>query len=218
VLSQRPAFSFPLFGFVVNVAPTFLLLTFLELFFSAAGWQAKAAWLVGLSVGVLVHELGHAVTARALGVEVGPITLWALGGYVVHARTTPGRQLAISLAGPVTGLIAGGAVQAAAVSSASEALQDWATPFFVVTVVYGLLNLLPALPLDGGNALRSALIPFLGRGRAEQITAGTGLLLGAGLLLWAVAAPQGAGDQPFAGYFGVVLFFSNAQVLYDARR
>ncbi|MCA9493577.1 MAG: hypothetical protein KC621_26780, partial [Myxococcales bacterium] len=134
----------------------------------------------------LVHELGHALAARALKVRVGTITIHGLGGQVEHARTTPGRQLAISLAGPGAGLTLGmltlGVAAAIPAVTQSDVGSSIVADLLFVNIVWSVFNLLPLFPLDGGNALRSGLALFTREVDAWRVTAGVGLLIGAGLV------------------------------------
>lgn len=74
------------------------------------GWTLGAAAGVLLSASVLAHEMGHALAARGGGVPVPRITLWMLGGLSeLGARLrTPGRAVAVALAGPTVSAVLGG--------------------------------------------------------------------------------------------------------------
>ena len=114
---MRPL-KFRALGFDVVVQPWFGLTIAIAVLYRLPSGNLLLAfsWGVVVFVSVLVHELGHAMTARALGVRVGSIVIHALGGQVEHARTTPARQLAISLAGPGAGLALGAIALGAAVA------------------------------------------------------------------------------------------------------
>ncbi len=119
--------------------------------------------VVGAAVGVLVylsallHEVGHAVLARRYGHDVPAIGLSMAGGRtaVVGAARTPGEELATSAAGPVVSigvglvaLVAARGVEDALVVEVLEAL-------VLANLLLGLLDLLPAPPLDGGRVARA---------------------------------------------------------------
>jgi Zn-dependent protease len=125
---------------------------------------------------VLLHELGHALVARRLGIGVRGITLDLLGGYteVESEARKPSAELAFSLAGPavslVLGLISGGL---------AIVLRDGESPlFFLVAqvafsnLVVAVYNALPGLPLDGGRALRAAVWAIGGDKTRGTIVAG----------------------------------------------
>jgi Zn-dependent protease/predicted transcriptional regulator len=155
----------------------------------ASGWTPYLLGLIaaaGLFLGVVLHELGHAITARAYGAKVRSITLWFLGG-VAHFEDIPrqrGAEAVIAIVGPI-------------VSLALAALcwvGLWLTPpnapgtRFVLAylgymnVVLAIFNMIPALPLDGGRVLRSLLAMWLPFVRATQIASwiskGFALLIG----------------------------------------
>ena len=119
------------------------------------------AWFLLVPVAVLVHELGHAFVARTTGAQP-TITLAGLGGltsYLPPHPLTRARSVAISLAGPAVGIVVGLALLAYGAGSASS--RTWPpsvlnTAIFT-TLGWSLLNLLPILPLDGGQTLRELL-------------------------------------------------------------
>jgi Zn-dependent protease len=108
---------------------------------------------------VLLHELGHALMARRLGVSVAAIELHFFGGaaQIVDLPRSPRDEMLVAAAGPaVSFALAGlGYGLAAATGAAGFAL------FGVINVVLGAFNLLPAFPSDGGRILRA----WLARGR-----------------------------------------------------
>ncbi|AKU95152.1 hypothetical protein AKJ09_01816 [Labilithrix luteola] len=149
--------------------------------------RALLAWAIIVFVSVLVHELGHALVGRAFGLQpaielhgMGGATSWQDPKDVGHAR-----RIAISLAGPFAGFVLGGLIFAAARYGLTEP-----TPMVAVivrmalwvNVGWGILNLIPMLPLDGGNVMRSFLqIVTKGNGEkpARYVSIGVG---GLGLL------------------------------------
>lgn len=141
---------------------------------------------IGLFASVVVHELGHAATARLYGVQTREITLWFLGG-VAQFDEMPrqrGAEAIVALAGPVVSF-----VLAALFWWSWHGLELADAPLFILSylsITNGFLavfNLLPALPLDGGRVLRSLLALRLDYLRATRIAAGVsqGLALGLGL-------------------------------------
>jgi Zn-dependent protease len=127
------------------------------------------AWLVIVLASVLAHELGHATAGLLFGLQPA-IELHGMGGttsWSASHRTSHVQRIIISLAGPCTGLLLGGLVFALGSRfSADFALGQWIVGSLVfVNVIWGALNLLPMLPLDGGNVLHSVLdIVTHGRG------------------------------------------------------
>lgn len=154
-----------------------------------------AAVVAGIAfyLGLLAHEVSHAVMARREGIEVDSLTLWVLGGVAAlrGEPRTPGADLRIAGIGPIVSLAV--AVVAAAVAAALDAFDT--APLVVATVGWlaginaalGLFNLVPAAPLDGGRILRAALWAWRGdRSWAATRAAWAGeafgfLLIGLGL-------------------------------------
>lgn len=182
--------SFRLFGFDVAVQPTFALVV---AYYALSGVSAQnlvpaIAWVLALTIGVIVHELGHAWVARSYGLRVGAIVLYGLGGYVTHSATTAGRQFVISVAGPFAGFALGlvAMVAALALNAVGLRVDVWLEPFVTVSFFYGLLNLLPAFPLDGGKALHSALTVLASDRVGRVVTGGLGLAIGAAAVWYGV--------------------------------
>jgi Zn-dependent protease/CBS domain-containing protein len=111
-------------------------------------------------VSILLHELGHAFQARREGMEIEGITLWLFGGVAQFKGTFPsaGAEFRIAIAGPVVSLLLGLFFVAVAVATTmTEEIDGVAAWLGYINLVLLAFNLLPALPLDGGRVLRSAL-------------------------------------------------------------
>lgn len=148
---------------------------------------------LGLFGSVLVHEIGHALTARAYGVQTKEITLWLLGG-VAQLSDMPrqrGAEAVVAIAGPITSgllalfffglrfLVAGNAPASFVVNYLS-----------VTNVALAIFNLLPALPLDGGRVLRSLLALRLEYLQATRIAANISRVLAVLLGIFGLYAGQ----------------------------
>jgi Zn-dependent protease len=120
------------------------------------------SWIGIVFVSVMLHELGHAGMGMAFGLDP-VIDLHGMGGttsWTTRKRLSPAQRIAISLAGPFAGLAAGGVVYALASLGVVPASAVWAElvhQWLWVNVGWGIFNLLPILPLDGGNVLYQAL-------------------------------------------------------------
>lgn len=184
-------------GVLVVVAPSALVLAAgsagaMGRFFLPEGYEPSvvsgllgllAAALIGLSAS-LVHELGHATVARASGFDVDHIRL---GLFASHVRLTDdgrrGRLAGTALSGPAANLVLAAVVWALPTSSAvmPEALREFAIAVNLVMA----LNLLPAMPLDGGQAVRALVTRSTGSERVGTRVAGAvGSLTGLGLAGW----------------------------------
>lgn len=118
-----------------------------------------AEWCAVVFVSVLVHEFGHALAARAFDLKP-EIRLYQMGGVTSWRSETevaPLRHLLISLAGPFTGFVLGGCVFVLGPVLLRAVPTDlMATLYFDllwVNIGWGICNLLPILPMDGGQVL-----------------------------------------------------------------
>src|SRR5690349_586250 len=153
------------------------------------------AYLVGLGFvacllgSVLLHELGHALTARRYGIGVRGITLELLGGYTEMDRDapTPRVDALVSLAGPAVSLVLGALASVAAfVLPDRTVVGQIAFQLAVSNVLVAIFNVLPGLPLDGGRALRAGLWALIkDRNRATEVAAwsGRGIAVLTGLVM-----------------------------------
>ncbi|MEO3824482.1 M50 family metallopeptidase [Actinomadura sp. B10D3] len=140
-----------------------------------ASYLVAFTYAVLLYGSVFVHELSHAVTARAFGLPVRSVTLHILGGETAIEREapTPGREFLIAFAGPLTNLLLAGA---GLLAHATLTLPDVALLLLealtFANLLVGLFNLLPGLPLDGGRLVRAAVWKATGNSRNGAIFAG----------------------------------------------
>ncbi len=201
-----------LFGIPVEARISFVAMLAAVLLFMG-GFTGLFIVLLAFS-SVILHELGHALVARRLGVGVSGIDLHFFGG-VAKLTSQPSSakdEITIAAAGPAVSLALAGV----------GALLYFATGlgFFRlltgVNLVIGVFNLIPALPMDGGRILRAFLSSKIGFRRATErsvqvsraVSIGFGilglaffqlqLLLLAGVL-WVMASAElrMAGSQPY---------------------
>jgi Zn-dependent protease/predicted transcriptional regulator len=127
---------------------------------------------------LLAHELGHALQARREGMEIDGITLWLFGGVARFRGSFPsaGAEFRIAIAGPLVSLVLGLVfVAVAALLSLPEPVDGVAAWLGYINLFLLAFNLLPALPLDGGRVLRSALWAARGDFKwATRVAAGLG--------------------------------------------
>lgn len=154
-----------LFGFPIEINLTFLIL--LGLVLVAFGGLVGVFVVCLAFASVVLHELGHAIVARQLGVHVTGIELGFLGGAAKMANLprTPRHELLIAAAGPAVSLMLGGTFigLGAALGSPFVAMIGW------INLVIAGFNLIPALPMDGGRILRALLVPRYGYVRATDL-------------------------------------------------
>jgi len=190
-LADADSPHFRIFGFPVRVRASFLILSLLLGMGGGTRPIAIAMWMVVVFASVLAHELGHALMGKAFGLEPA-IELGGMGGltYWVKGRNlTAGKSLLISLAGPAVGITVGIAAKLVP-TLPNPLLDDLMTDIVWVNLGWGIFNLFPILPLDGGNALRS-LIQMTKLLDAELAVRIVSLLALAGLGLLLLAAGGG---------------------------
>lgn len=185
-----------LFGFPIRVSPWFFMIL---LFLGAprsGEWTPEvlvglAIWLGVGAVGVIWHELGHAFAMRHYGYSPS-IALHGMGGHTSWGRgPTPSatQRLWVSLAGPFAGFAVGAIVfavgQLADVAHAHWAARELYTVLLYVNVGWGIINLLPMLPWDGGHAVE-ALADRLTGGKGRKPAAVVTFLVAVPLLAWVV--------------------------------
>ena len=128
------------------------------------GWVPDRAdlvfiWVVCAFFSVLVHELGHAITAEWFGWPT-EIVLYFGGGVAISNRllnNTPGRSMFVSFMGPGAGFLFLGLVMAVDIAlqiyrvPMNEHVESTIGALMFMNLFYGLFNLLPVVPLDGGH-------------------------------------------------------------------
>jgi Zn-dependent protease/CBS domain-containing protein len=112
---------------------------------------------------ILLHELAHSIIAKAQGIPVKGITLFIFGGVAQIAGDPkrPRNEFLMAVVGPLTSIALGGVFfllwWTVGGQSSTRPLSIVLQWLFVMNVVVGIFNLLPAFPMDGGRVLRSAL-------------------------------------------------------------
>jgi Zn-dependent protease/CBS domain-containing protein len=158
---------------------------------------------------VLLHELGHSLVARSQGIAVNAITLFLFGGVASIDREskTPGQAFQVAIAGPAVSIALfllltllgripplDGPVKVLAENVAS------------VNLILALFNLIPGLPLDGGQVLKAAVWKLTGnRYSGVRWAAKSGLILGWGAILLGLFTILQEGSTAFGGAFWLAL-------------
>ncbi|MBV6452425.1 MAG: putative zinc metalloprotease Rip3 [Anaerolineales bacterium] len=200
------------FGIDVYVHATFLLLI---------GWVGYSYWLehgtiaevvngilfiLALFLCVVLHEYGHALTARKYGVKTRDITLYPIGGVARLERMPdkPIEELWVAVMGPAVNVIIAGILFTvlfltgglASLRDLTVASGSFLLRLMAVNIYLVLFNLIPAFPMDGGRVLRALLAMRMDYVRATQIAANIG--------------------QGVAFLFGFIGLFGNATLLFIA--
>lgn len=205
----------------VRVHPMFwLACAFLGIGGSDRRIEILLIWMFSVFVSILVHELGHAVTSRAFGGRPA-ITLYAFGGLASYTSRgmTRGQRIAITLAGPAAGFALAGLIVAllSALGIGVRVRGGWIVPliplranpylFFLtadllqINVWWGLINLLPIQPLDGGRVTLELLTARRPRGLYQSFMLST--CVAGAVALYGVLALQDWFLALFFGYLAV---------------
>lgn len=192
-----------LFGINVYIHWTFLILLGWIFMSSVGSGQSTAeafisiGFVLALFACVVLHEYGHALTARQFGVPTRRITLLPIGGVASLEKMPekPREELLVAIAGPavnvVIALLIFGYMQVSGISIPTSQLEDpsqlslsemFIPNLLFVNVILVLFNLIPAFPMDGGRMLRALLSMRMNRSRATEIAAKIGQFLAIGFV------------------------------------
>ncbi len=162
--------QFTLLGFPTRIDHSFWFMAII-LGGAMADLRRALVWIAVVFVSILVHELGHALIARSYGFRPA-ILLYSMGGLTSWQMThaiSEWKRIRISVAGPAAGFLLGTVVilsKDVLLVEGSE-LAQWAVRDLIwVNIGWGVLNLLPVLPLDGGNIMNSLAV--LARGKRDS--------------------------------------------------
>lgn len=184
---------FRIFGIELELHLTFLILwgIFTAVGWMDGGWQGIiwASLLLGLIFTcVVLHELGHSLTARYYRIRVSRILLLPFGGMAQFDRIPrqPRQEILISFAGPAVNLVIIVALLPFMTWPSWPLFDGRGLPFdlptlvqalVVLNAIMGLFNLLPIFPMDGGRVLRAVLATRLSYLQATSISVNLAKLL-----------------------------------------
>ncbi len=176
-----PLFLDPLWFVILGLATLNFGVAYQELG-TILAWSAGMGMALLLFASVLLHELGHSLVAKAQGIKVNSITLFLFGGIaaIEEESKTPVKAFQVAIAGPLVSIalffllyffshiLPDNAVLSSMVGNLAK-----------INLVLGLFNLIPGLPLDGGQVLKAALWQATGdRFQAVRLAAKAGQILG----------------------------------------
>jgi Zn-dependent protease len=202
-------------GIPTKIDPSFWLLSFFIASGRGFNLPFMLEWLVVVFISVLFHELGHALIGRRFGLSP-QITLYSMGGLTSWSEAkeiSPAKHLAISLAGPAAGFLLGGICFVAGPVMLSALPSKLSTAAYNdliwVNIGWGVFNLLPILPLDGGHVLLT-LEGWLTRRRDQIISHAISLLACVALMYLAFTL-----RSLWVAVLGVWFAYSNATFLLN---
>jgi Zn-dependent protease len=180
-----------------------------------------------LLLSVLVHELAHGLVAQARGLRVREYALTLIGGHTAFGggTITAGTSALVAVVGPVANLVLAGLLGLAASLVEPYGLAHlllFAGAFSNAFV--GGFNLVPGLPLDGGQVLEALVWRITGDRRRGAVVAGwCGRVVAAGFVLWVLGIPLLAGRTPdlvavvWAAIVGAFLWSGASQAIRSAQ-
>lgn len=183
---SRPLFS--VFGIPVTVSAWHFLLLLLLVFYTPPPTVSMGiAMMLLASFSVLLHELGHALVSLALNLQP-EVVLTSMGGYTRHQPASrPRDEFIIVAAGPTMNFLLATALWLTSRAVGNESVLHLLLWGASINVIWGLYNLLPILPMDGGLLLRVILRKAVRGLKADRIAHGIGVALGGVLTALAIA-------------------------------
>ena len=178
-------------GIDVKIHVTFfLLLAFVALSYGQLGGLPAAiqgvAFICAVFLCVVLHEFGHALTARRYGIQTPDITLLPIGGVARLEKMPdePRQEVWVALAGPAVNVVIAiilwlvlGMPSLPDLRVMQFADGNILSKLLVVNVMLVLFNMIPAFPMDGGRVLRALMAMRMSYARATQVAANIGQAL-----------------------------------------
>ncbi|QDT90763.1 site-2 protease family protein [Gimesia algae] len=209
---------FSLFGIPIRVHPLFWVMA------AFMGWypndlKITFIWIACVFISILVHELGHAVMAKYFGWPP-EIVLYHFGGlaiYQPYSGLTTQRSIIISAAGPMAGFGLYGAIFFFRYISVRYGMWDGFSEqariyigaafhdLLFINLIWGLINLAPVLPLDGGHICED-ICKTVRRSRGDVLAMQISMVVAGGL-----AAYFFMHQQRYAGIMFALFAFFNFQ-------
>ena len=202
--------QFRLAGVPIRISPMFWIITFV------LGWgdgdlQNILLWVGCVLVSIIVHEMGHALTNRIFGRRPA-IVLHGMGGLCFSDGPTLSswKRALVLFNGPLAGFLVYGVILAALSGRTitDPILKEILNNLVFINLIWGLVNLVPVWPMDGGQILGVFLTKLFKR-RGQELTHGISLLIAA---LGAMYVYQSTEDVYLTMLLGMFAF-QNFQIL-----
>jgi stage IV sporulation protein FB len=202
-------------GTDIHIIPSFLILMGLfVIIHMEAGWAWHVAllWIPTIFISVLLHEAGHAAAFGVLGMGPSQIVLGGFGGYTINrASRKVWQDVVVSLSGPLFSFFLAGLfllIRQMTFAATDPMMSQWVPLMILANIVWGIFNLLPIFPMDGGQAVYGVLQYVTAPRRAMLISIWSSMILGGVLLLLGLF-----GGQFFLAIIVGFLLFQNYQRL-----
>lgn len=151
-------------------------------------------WLPIIFLSVLIHELAHAGAIAMFGFGASQIVLGGMGGVTINQRRAkPWQNMIISVAGPASSFVLmflAGLAMRTQIGQTDKMLQAFLPLFAVANLWWGVFNLIPVPPLDGGHATRDFFRIFLNERTAFVIAIWIAIVAGGAIALFAFSQRQ----------------------------
>jgi stage IV sporulation protein FB len=177
----------------VDLSFLILLALFVGTYYDPArGIQYALLWVPVLFISVLIHELAHAAAIGLFGYGPSDIVLGGIGGATMNKRVAkPWHDVIISLAGPVASFALAFLIAFSYMrmpfAQRDPMLVEFLPLLVEANIWWGLFNLLPIAPLDGGHAVRNFLRIFLRERNAFRIAVWVAIVAGVAVVAWAIS-------------------------------
>lgn len=179
-------------GTSIDVDFSFFILVFLFVvlnYQADQGIQYALIWIPILFLSVLIHELAHAGMIGVFGFGSSQIVLGGMGGVTINSRRAKAWQdMLISLAGPFSsfglGLLAWWSYRTFPITHTDKMLDALVPRLIWANFAWGIFNLIPTPPLDGGHATRDFFRMFLSERTAFVIATWIAIIGGGGVAIY----------------------------------
>ncbi|AGB36062.1 site-2 protease family protein [Natronococcus occultus] len=155
-------------------------------------WILGFVAAVGLFVGVVLHELGHSLTAQRYGFPIDSITLWLFGGIAALSEMPEDwrQEFNIAIAGPIVSVLVGvGSYVLFVLTPEAFGEARFVLGYLaVLNVALAIFNMIPAFPMDGGRILRALLARGRSYAQATQQAASIGKMFAIAMGLFGLVA------------------------------
>jgi stage IV sporulation protein FB len=165
------------FGVPVRVHPLFWVMGAFVVWQSTPEPRLKFLGVLCVFLSILVHEMGHAIVIRRYGIP-SEIVLYGMGGYATSGHFSTWRRVWVSFAGPLAGFVLYGIVYGIliVVVQTNPDVLVYGHPVYYsidlllwINLYWGLMNLLPVIPLDGGRIMEALVSRYFPRRSQERV-------------------------------------------------